>query len=835
MSSLDGSRRAQYTPVTAIASVPGTDLVLAGTATRVRLASLNSPAVSSPSPLPEWTVFTRERVHRIVFDPAYDSESDSRTALVLGGKEAVLVELARLSSRDGVELTTVARFALDDFAGDAAFLSVCPILCPTLQFRDTDAAAQSEQSSTVENDRILISTLHNSILVFSLPRGSTPSPPSSSCSSSSVPLLRPSSTIHAPARPLLWTSRFSSARYGSDDPTTRRIRIAGGSLLGEVLVWDLDLDDSLDGGAMEDVSVRGKLRRLNGHRGAIFTVAFCPASQDLLASGSDDRTLRVWDLSPNRESPAPRSADANEIEREARVLWGHEGRVWRIEWVDEKRLVSVAEDATCRLWELEFRFLVAPSTSSSNKAPYKLVQTWKDGHDGRTIWSVNVTETRQGGTRIALTGGADGGIRSWILPRSDATSNASSDSTRRVPQGSQIKSFVVAVDPVTDLPVSLMLTNKGSFCLAVNPSALTSTEDLEPFHSSASFANTATSLHLFYDPPVPNQPSLATLYALTNRGTYLSARLKLPGPSAGPLSASDQCVEVLDLTETSVGIKTVSCTFDETRSRLAIWERATWKVHVLSLDPAAPTLPPTRIATINVEPSLDGTTAPTAFCFPDATDSFLLVGDARGQCSLHSLVGPTATSTLVLATADVHSDGVSDLRIRPSRVASHSGIRWEVESVGRDGMRKVTEVRRDGDSWTLTVVDERWIAKGPVERILLRDGTDVRYLALVDTRAGVFDALGRLLYSFESPAKQSSSRFVETRTSGSSYFCVVQGRLTRQRQHSGASTISPIVSTGLHGREIRAVKMQRLTVAGREVVIVATAAENGVLSLSQRP
>jgi WD40 repeat protein len=82
-------------------------------------------------------------------------------------------------------------------------------------------------------------------------------------------------------------------------------------------------------------------------QGAIFTVAFSPLSPDLLASGSDDRTLRIWDLSPlSTSSDSTNSNVATQeklVEEQARVLWGHEGRVWRIEWVDKNRLVSVAE------------------------------------------------------------------------------------------------------------------------------------------------------------------------------------------------------------------------------------------------------------------------------------------------------------------------------------------------------------------------------------------------------------------------------------------------------------------------------------------------------------
>jgi len=81
----------QYTPVTSISPVSGTDLVLSGSATRIELSSLNSDQ-SGLRPQ-RWKLFERERIHRIVFDPR-DVSQRRRRAVILGGKEAILVQLA---------------------------------------------------------------------------------------------------------------------------------------------------------------------------------------------------------------------------------------------------------------------------------------------------------------------------------------------------------------------------------------------------------------------------------------------------------------------------------------------------------------------------------------------------------------------------------------------------------------------------------------------------------------------------------------------------------------------------------------------------------------------
>ncbi|GAA6003803.1 hypothetical protein JCM5350_004045, partial [Sporobolomyces pararoseus] len=54
------------------------------------------------------------------------------------------------------------------------------------------------------------------------------------------------------------------------------------------------------------------------------------------------------------------------------------------------------------------------------------------------------------------------------------------------------------------------------------------------------------------------------------------------------------------------------------------------------------------------------------------------------------------------------------------------------------------------------------------------------------------------------------------------------------QQRISTSSAPSAVSPGLHGREVRAVKMQRVEIEGEEVILVASAAENGVLAISQR-
>ncbi|GAA6043458.1 hypothetical protein JCM8097_002870 [Rhodosporidiobolus ruineniae] len=738
----------------------GTRYALAAHSSALTLLDLNSTS-DQLQHLGRWRVFERERVHRMVC--AGTGEDGRRKVLVLGGREAVLVEVV-LESDSSPTLPVLARFGLEDFVGDGAFL---------------------------DNDLVLLSTLHNSIHVYRLPL-SSPSPSPSSSSSTSAPkppTLHPRLTLHAPLRPVLWCTRFSSPSYRSVPSSSggqeREVRLAGGTMWGDAYLWDVgtaaelrkEVEEAEKGGAeareKREKRRGGGLRRFVGHKGSIFTAAFSPSAARL-ATGSDDRTLRLFPLPPFSSS-APLDTEKRPLvieegggEGEREVVWGHEGRVWRAEWADEERVVSVGEDATCRLWS------PSPSPPSSSRPNLALTQTFRSGHDGRSLWSVcpvALPSVKEG----VLTGGADGGVRLWKLPgRTEEMVGTEAGKVGKLDERERIKSFaVVAIEGVGEVVAAVTLD--GSIYVypsppsssALNlppPSSLAKPPDTSPAFASAS---TAVTLSLL---PVCSASfsSHATLrlVAFSNRGAYLSAIVSFH--RQGVFQASEVVEHPLDLRVTDAAFLPPSPSPAgagveiENGTRALVWDRASWTVALLGLPPSSSSNPPTTLASL---PFPRSAPAPTALVFlhPER----VLLGLADGAVVLLTF-GPEKCELEEVARLEkVHGDGVSSLL-----VLSSENKKYVVETAGRDGLRCSLEIGLPGEGreGRMEKVDERAVAKGAVEQVRLgalsfalfsslrhgertlmdicneqilppASGSDERtYLALLDTRAVVVDS-----------------------------------------------------------------------------------------------
>ncbi|KAJ0423974.1 WD40-repeat-containing domain protein [Aspergillus carlsbadensis] len=217
------------------------------------------------------------------------------------------------------------------------------------------------------------------------------------------------------------------------------VLVAAGTVFGEIIVWSC----FTTGSASTDVKVTSSIHHFfTGHEGSIFDVQISPEIANLhgdqpgrlLASCSDDRTVRVWDISdcervdPNE--PSPYSTDGfelkstgfghvkgePEVSSESCVAsaFGHGARIWGVNFVAAQSrqgkigLVSRGEDVHCLVWDLSWEW------SQSQKSEFKLSNICSlRCHNGKHIWSLEAVEVDSETT--IYTGGADGAVRTFKL------------------------------------------------------------------------------------------------------------------------------------------------------------------------------------------------------------------------------------------------------------------------------------------------------------------------------------------------------------------------------------------------------------------------------------
>ncbi|KAH0630302.1 hypothetical protein JD844_013210 [Phrynosoma platyrhinos] len=162
--------------------------------------------------------------------------------------------------------------------------------------------------------------------------------------------------------------------------------LVAGTVFNQLVIWSMD--------DLVEVPDRIKPRcRISGHNGVIFSICYME-SKSILASASDDRSLRLWGIGDLRAPPDHVPC--------LLVCYGHQARVWSVRLLGDY-IISIGEDSACLVWDYQG----------------EIVQSFM-GHKGRGLWAVAVHE----GQGWVFTGGADSGIRRWNLKGQKTNRNA---------------------------------------------------------------------------------------------------------------------------------------------------------------------------------------------------------------------------------------------------------------------------------------------------------------------------------------------------------------------------------------------------------------------------
>ncbi|KAA1064951.1 hypothetical protein PGT21_020079 [Puccinia graminis f. sp. tritici] len=558
--------------------------------------------------------------------------------------------------------------------------------------------------------------------------------------------------------------------------------IAAGSISGNVTLWEWSAENQ-GHDAIEPVQTT-----LIGHKGAIYDLAYSPLGE-MLSTASEDRSVRVWDLTNLGASPI--------------VLWGHLGRVWRVHWWNSEQLTSVGEDCRALTW----RFSTScknPDTlecesnplSRSSLKPFSTIQL---AHDGRSVWSV----THDPETGCLLTGGADGKICSnFVEPN-----NPPEIISKRITSMNQIP--IKAFNVSRDVSRIVYVCQDGS----IYARSLFDKECLEKFvYSHPSISR--SQCHVRFAPG-----SNETVYVATNQGWLVA----IDG-----LGGCQPKIQIHNL-EHTITMFTICVTRNSVSALIYDCKRHACLLYDVSTndDPK-----------LKFRMCLRSLKTPTSMTLLETKDPgrlLIFVGDVKGCLAVgeaskrEGQVGPIVS---------LHEDGILDIRLDQQARDSTSNCfknALSLHTLGRDGnliscyiqVVNINEIR-------IFQIHQNPIGKGSLEAFLDRPGS-LRYIGGFEkAQWNIFDCqTGSMIGSCKVACNgQPNMWFCRNNGSQSLLFYQQQGSILINcvSLPNRNSPIHSIPDSGTHGREINCLKV--ISIFQGLLEIVATGSENGVLELS---
>ena len=376
-------------------------------------------------------VFESQVLHGFCIGPTTKGDSDeswSGAVVVWGGRSVSLIVIEQAPNaidRFGIHTRRIAQeIQADDWIFDACFTQVA-----------SDGPVSNSASHIC---KAVLVTAHNTVLTFSLDAGSEDK-------SETLPNL---CLIAAGPRSILYSAHVVW------QPGKRGL-VAAGTAFGEVILWSFLINSH----SIYPEKAPSSLLHytFTGHEGSVFGVRISEEiyhpninlPKRILASCSDDRTIRIWDISSLESDAFPNDTKellgAYTIERSRDVAqsesgsclataMAHSSRIWGLQFLlrqkDTWNLVSYGEDSTVQVWQLAFDSTARISSKTANFQAVTLRhQSTHAFHYGKNIWAI--AEIQNSCSEFLLsTGGADGRIISYAPGTKDPSQAANALSCR---------------------------------------------------------------------------------------------------------------------------------------------------------------------------------------------------------------------------------------------------------------------------------------------------------------------------------------------------------------------------------------------------------------------
>ncbi|RMY28247.1 hypothetical protein D0865_15814 [Hortaea werneckii] len=569
--------------------------------------------------------------------------------------------------------------------------------------------------------------------------------------------------------------------------------VASGTAFGDIIVWSASISKPEEGHYFS-AQVQTHYT-FSAHEGSVFGVQLSTQRQArqlgdrydcLLASCSDDRQVKLWDVS-NRSVISPHLTElqrdtgfgGNHDDEEyappclARAM-GHVSRIWQI--------MSFGEDASNITWNISH-------DDGDSGLPLVLIQnSVQTAHAGKHIWAV---ESRSP-DRI-LSGGADGAI----AMRSRVDDSSAPAHVANLTTGS-----VDSIRAYSFIQEGLLLAVTESGAVGICQIDTAGPLSMQPISAAIpSLRNYSV---------IASMPGIAfigsttgAVYVYTHENRCLTLLLELGRKVAFLALSSQTNSESIYLLVTTVGNKHATL--------LSFTTGGTTSPTVQESNKQSITLPEGFVVT-----SFD-TSGPM-----NSTHSFVILGARNGSIAVLSA---SSEGGFVIAKliANVHGkDAVTAISCRTSNCDSTHGML--LHSTGRDGTYAINVVRNTGHEWEVELVHQLELPLGPnVEGMSFRLSGVPMVWGFRGKQFVLYDlSIQQEIMTVDCGGAHRIFAF-QPGSEGGTLVWTQQSKIFRRRQSRKAYQL---LNSGGHGREIKAI-----AVPPTEPQIIATGAEDTNIKL----
>ncbi|OCT54351.1 hypothetical protein CLCR_00764 [Cladophialophora carrionii] len=621
--------------------------------------------------------------------------------------------------------------------------------------------------------------------------------------------------------------------------------VASGTVFGEILVWTCSRREG------DREWVPSLKHVFQGHIGSVFGVSISEVFDlagtrvRLLASCSDDRTIRIWDISDcDRDVHNEGSCELSSTEtgfghviqtsqNHVASAWGHLSRIWDVDFASGRPyntspgilLFSRGEDGACQMWTAEL--------GTSPEGETGLTASLRPGasdrlHFGKNAWSMCQLNDEHG--IVVYTGGADGQI---VSRRFDTSETA------------KLRSLTISV-PFKDITKSpLPLKN---YLLLDHQECLASTGQG----------------HLFRITSKDRELQWRQLHGTPLKGGLTLCSIK----ECGFVLIAYQMGGLYALLNGRDTLSPIPCNFDQGISwmQVANQQVASFRDSVTCVVAVLTNKVPVILWVSMKEGSIGATETalrmPDTFkitaCHYDHTSRTLLLGSRAGALAVYSGVGPeSATTQESYCLRHVHgTESVTSISVLRHEADIETGIgMMHILTTGRDGHYAIHRLEHP----SLATRAQPQVVMVHLSSSPLGPNIEGTYLAVSEDCSAAPRAQRKdlFLYGFRSTSfvvwnetQQSDILSVEcggshrswdfkddsASLSGSDAKTFVWTRAGKFNWHTSNGSGHQIIQRGGHGREIKAVARSPLPYAGagrqhEDRVLVATGAEDTNIQL----